>query len=281
VKKLHLIGIVALLLITLLTWGIGSVAAQDLEQDSEVSKPLGFYESLEKYGVEKAVEIPREMWPAIPPPTSTFYFGNREPGERSGYYRAGIQTYSVTETWYGFRMAINGGAIENSNPDTNKVRLTPHVCLKSSSDYIAVVLEATDDEDLLEFWTYWNNDPVDKMQLEGWVDIDSDYEYSLFIDGDNDFSILYRTLPSGNWVTVRLGTMNSRTSYVQAFLEHYIPSGSPGEHGNSYWDDFVLYESDGSGEWWDHQPDDFDDYPVEEDHSEGADSWHLETWSEY
>ena len=283
-KKLHVIGIISLFLISLMAWGIGPVMAQDLEQESEVSEPLGFYESLDKYGVNKAVEIPREEWPPIPAPTRPDLLGKQHEIEREGpeYYQAGIRTNFITETWYGLRCVINGGEIENDNWSTNFVRLTPHVCPKTSSDYIAVVLDATDDEDELILWTFEEEDGSPYYEYEGTIDKDSDYEYSMFIDSNNDYEIYYRSYPSGTWTLIREGSLDAKASQVSAFLEHAINSGDPGEHGVSYWESFVLYESDGSGEWWDHGPSNFDDEPVLHD-TWLESGWNriMQTWSEY
>jgi hypothetical protein len=178
------------------------------------------------------------------------------------------------------RCVINGGEIENDSPDHNFVRLTPRVCLKSSNDYIAIILDATDDADELELWTYRECDSP-QCTYKGIVDKDSDYEYSMFIDTNDDYEIYYRSYPSGSLTKIRDGSMSANTSLIQAFLEHKINSGVPGEHGDSYWDYFVLYNSDGSGEWWDHGPINFDDDPVFHD-TWLSGGWNriMETWSE-
>jgi len=204
-KRLHLVGIITLLLIALMTVGIGPVIAQDGVEKTNEPKPLGFYESLEKYGVvnpgSPLIRPSQDKESRTSLPTSTYYYGNGETDDETGYFRAGIETY-YNEAWYGFRMVINGGEIENGDPDNKLVRLTPHVCLKNSSDYIAVVLQDNGDEDELDLRTMHSyGSPM--WQDHTTVSKSADYEYSLYIDGDNDFQIYYRSYPSGSWIPLR------------------------------------------------------------------------------
>jgi hypothetical protein len=217
--------------------------------------------------MKMAEEIPREKWPPFPEKTHVefIYEDNNDANtERSTYYWAGIGTYPDEETWYGVDMVITGDDIENDNPDYNYVRLTPHVILKSNGDYIAIVLEATDSEDELEFWTYRRYNENPQWQFEGYVDKDTAYQYIIYFDSADDYYITYRSYPSGTLYQVRSGDMGGRESEIQCFLEHYIATGSPGEHDNSLWERFVLLDSDGSGEWWNQDPNEIENYPLEE-----------------
>ena len=257
------------------------VQAQEPDEE-RLPDALGFYESLEKYGVEEAKEIPRDQWPPIPARTRPELIGEEAAAKsRSGTYQSGIQTRS-SETWYGMRVRIKGEDIDNDDPDVNYVRLTPHVLYKYSYsyDYIAIALEATDSATQLELWTYHKLGSP-SYRYYGTVSISSYYEYSMFIDEDEDFEIYYRSYPSGSWQLIRSGSLSWRVSTCSPFLEHIIYSGSPGEHGDSYWRDIVLYDTDGDGYNWTQSYSGFDNYPLDYDTWVSSGTRRMDTWSEY
>ena len=135
------------------------------------------------------MEIPRELWPPFPEKTHPELNGKEADGVLGTYYQAGIRTDYSTETWYGQRVVIKVGNVENSDEDTHQIFLTPHVTLKSSSDYIAVVSKVK--EDHVEFWTFHAyEDPGEWWEYEGNVNKNSQYEYSLYIDSNNNYSVI-------------------------------------------------------------------------------------------
>jgi hypothetical protein len=70
-KSITFFLIVTILISGFVLWKGELAIAQDLEE-LEIPKPLGFYESLEKFGVKDAAEIPREEWPPIPAKTNPY-----------------------------------------------------------------------------------------------------------------------------------------------------------------------------------------------------------------
>lgn len=279
-KKITSVLILTAILVALFV-PFSPILAQAPDEE-ELPKPLGFYESLEKWGVVERKEIPRDKWPPIPPPTRPEFLDDEVAAKAAGTYQAGIRTGSG-ETWYGLRVAINGNAINNNNPGTNYVRLTPHVMYKDNwnYDYIAVVLEATSSLTELQLWTFHKLGSP-QYEFEGTVNKTSWYEYSLYIDTSNNFQIYYRSYPSGSWQLLRTGSLGWRRSTCSPFLEHIIYSGNPGEHGYSYWQEMVLFDSNGNGYWWTQTPTSFAHYPLRQTNwLEGGWNRRMNTWSQY
>ncbi len=279
-------SIITILLALLLASLVGiPVLAQTPDSEKE-PRPLSVDEELQKWGVvnpDSPLIPPREEWPEIPSPTHPDLTDEAaKSADGLNIYRAGIQT-KPGETWAGSKVAINGNAIANDDPSNKNVYLTPHLVLKNGTDYLAIVLKKTAQSGVLELWTYHHID-LFKWNYHTTVSQTSYYDYLTIIRTNNDFQIYYRTYPSGSWILLRSGDMSSQESKVEHFLEHQVPTGARlTEHGNSYWENMVLYDLNEQGHWWTQVPDLVGpDYPLHQyNWLVGGYDRHMRTWSQY
>lgn len=261
-------SIITVLLAVLLISLICVPVLAQTPDDQEVPRPLSVDEELEKWGVanpDSPLIAPREQWPEIPSLVHPDFISKEAEASRDlVIYRAGIKTDSE-ETWAGYKVTICGDSIANDDPDDKNVYLAPHLVLKDASDYLAVVLKKTDDDDTLELWTIHYID-LFKWNYHTTISQSSYYDFLTIIRTNDDFQIYYRTHPNGNWIQLRSGDMGSQESSVEFFLEHQVPVGdSPGEHGYSYWEEMTLYDLDEDGYWWTQTPTVIGpDYPLDQ-----------------
>jgi len=278
--------VIAVLLVSL----VGIPVFAQTPDNEKVPRPLSVDQELEKWGVanpDSPLITPREQWPETPSLTHPDLSSKETPADTESsrglvIYRAGIKTGS-TETWAGYKVTICGNDIDNDDPDDKNVYLAPHLVLKDGSDYLAVVLKKTNDDDTLELWTCHYID-LFKWNYHTTISQSSYYEFLTIIRPNDDFQIYYRSYPNGNWVQLRSGDMSSQESSVEFFLEHQVPSGdSATEHGYSYWQEMTLYDLDEDGYWWTQTPTAIGpNYPLDEYNwlVSGYDR-HMYTWSEY
>ena len=278
--------VIAVLLVSL----VGLPVLAQTPDNEKVLRPLSVDRELEKWGVanpDSPLIAPREQWPETPSLTHPDLFPKKTAADTESsrglvIYRAGIKTGSA-ETWAGYKVTICGNDIDNDDPDDKNVYLAPHLVLKDLSDYLAVVLKKTDDDDTLELWTI-HYGTLFKWNYHTTISQSSYYDFLTIIRPNDDFQIYYRTYPNGNWVQLRSGDMSSQESSVEFFLEHQVPSGdSATEHGYSYWQEMTLYDLDEDGHWWTQTPTTIGpNYPLDEYNwlSGGYDRY-MYTWSEY
>ena len=183
---------IATVLLTLVLVSLVCVPALALTPgNQEVPKPLSVDEELEKWGVanpDSPLIAPEKEWPETPSlthPGSPF----KETGESKSLvtYQAGIKTDS-DETWAGYKVTICGYSIDNDDPDDKSVYLAPHLVLKDGSDYLAVVLKKTDDDDTLELWTFHYIDLI-KWNYHTTISQSSYYDFLTIIRSDDDIDL--------------------------------------------------------------------------------------------
>jgi len=254
-------------------------------ENQEAPRPLSVDEELQKWGVanpDSPLIAPREEWPEIPSPTHPDSFEESEAVRDLTIYRAGIKT-NPAETWAGYKVTISGNTIANDDPSNKNVYLAPHLVLKDLSDYLAVILKKTDGDGVLELWTL-HYGALFKWNYHTTISQSSYYDFLTIIRANRSFQIYYRTYPSGSWVQLRSGSMGSRESSVEFFLEHQVPSGtSLTEHGYSYWEQMTLYDLNEQGTWWTQTPSAIGpNYPLNQYNwlVSGYDR-HMRTWSQY
>jgi len=300
-KKLLALLLISTLLIVLIPGYSTPILGNDeISADSSRVKPPTPEETkimIErvKAGIDKPLVTPRDQWPDTPRPLNvlagldTLKDGDIDyPKSRDAndWYAAGMRPYY--DDWSGFYVEIKGAYIDNDDPDDKEVRLTPHL-VQSLTDYIAIVLDREDDDDILELWTF---DYCDSPQWEYHRDVsDSDYfAYYVYIDEDDDYYIWYSAVYPAYWTLLRSGSTGDRECYVEYFLEHWVPTNEDyTEHGISYWREMMLIDGDGDGIWWDDEisTDFFQDEdpnnpnPLDEYHWESGNSYKMNTYSAY
>ncbi|MBI4294990.1 MAG: hypothetical protein HY669_02340 [Chloroflexi bacterium] len=203
-------------------------------------------------------------------------------------YFAGIQTKPWVE-YSGFRVAVRGGDV--ATEPGKSVYLTPHLYLHFVQDYIAIVADDEGVPGVLRLKTFqetvgWEDEGVNLSKQE-W------YEFEATIDQVPGFppayELSYRWLPPdqppSDFISLRSSQIDDRRGGVQFFLEHTVPEGQKAtEHGKSNWGKMQLRDMQDNWIWWIAlgDTDTLGNWPpLREKHSEGVQSWAMDTWSTY